>query len=84
MIEDLQATRKSVTAVIVTGIYLLLAAGAFAVMFLAQEDESLAGIFVVLVALPWTFFLTWIIDTFSIDSFIFNTVFSALACIINA
>jgi hypothetical protein len=81
---NLPTTRKSVTAVIITGIYILLAVGAFAVMFLAKEDESLAGIFVVLVAMPWTILLSWITDYFSLDSIVFNTVFSALACMFNA
>jgi len=82
--KDLQSSQKSITAIIVTGIYLLLVAGAFAVMFLANEDDSLAGIFVVLVATPWTVLLTWIIDTFSIDSMVFNTIFSALGSLLNA
>ena len=55
--KDLPASRKSITAVIITGIYVLLVVAAFAVMFLAKEDESLAGIFVVLVAMPWTVLL---------------------------
>ena len=82
--KDLPASQKSTTAVIITGIYILLAVGAFAVMFLAKEDESLAGIFVVLVAMPWTILLSWVVDNLGIDSIVFNTVFSALACILNA
>ena len=84
MMEDRQTSQKSIAAVIITAIYLLLVVGAFAVMFLAKDDESLAGIFVVLVAMPWTILLSWVIDTFSIDSITFNTVFSALACALNA
>ena len=82
--KDLPVSRKSITAVIITGIYVLLVVAAFAVMFLAKEDESLAGIFVVLVAMPWTMLLSWIMDNFSVDSTVFNTVFSALACMLNA
>ena len=78
------ASRKSTTAVIVTGIYLLLVIAAFAVLLLAKEGESLAGIFVVLVAMPWTMLLSWIMDNLGIDSIVFNSVFSALACILNA
>ena len=84
MMEDLADSRKSNTAAIITGIYVLLVVGAFAVMLLSKEDESLAGIFVVLVAMPWTILLSWIMDYFSLDSIVFNTVFSALACILNA
>ena len=82
--KDLPVSQKSTTAVIITGIYILLVVGAFAVMFLAKEDESLAGIFVVLVAMPWTILLTWIIDNLGMDSMVFNTVFSALGCMLNA
>ena len=82
--KDSPVLRTSTTAVIITGIYLLLVVGAFAVMFLAKEDESLAGIFVVLVAMPWTMLLLWIMDNLGIDSIVFNTVFSALACMLNA
>jgi len=82
--KDLSAAQKSTTAVIVTGIYILLVVGAFAVMFLAKEDESLAGIFVVLVAMPWTILLSWIIDNLGMDSIVFNTAFSALGCRIPA
>ena len=81
---NIQPSRKSVTAVIVATIYILLAVGAFAVMFMAREDESLAGIFVVLVAMPWIILLSWVTDYFSLDSIVFNTVFSALACMLNA
>jgi hypothetical protein len=84
MMGDLHSAQKSTTAVILTSIYLLLVAGAFLVMFLAKEDESLAGIFVVLVAMPWTVLLSWIIDNLGIDSIVFNAVFSALGCMLNA
>jgi len=82
--EALPVSRKSIAAAIITAIYLLLVVGSFAVMFLAKEDESLAGIFVVLVAMPWTILLSWIMDYFSLDSIVFNTVFSALGCMLNA
>ena len=77
-------TQKSRTAIILTTIYLLLVVGAFAVMFMAKPDESLSGIFVVLVAMPWTMLLTWLTDTLGIDSIVFNTLFLALSCILNA
>ena len=77
-------SQKSSVALILTGIYLVLAAAAFAVMFLAEPDDSLAGIFVVLVAMPWTLLLSWVVDAFGIDSLAFNTTFSALGCLVNA
>ena len=47
-------TPHKTAALAVAGVYLLLAVLAFAVMFMAGPDESLAGIFVVVVALPWS------------------------------
>lgn len=74
----------SKAAIILTGIYLLLVVAAFSLMLMAKQDESLAGIYVVIVAMPWTILLTWITDTSGIDSFTFNMVFLALGCILNA
>lgn len=74
----------SKAAIILTGIYLLLVVAAFSLMLMAKQDESLAGIYVVIVAMPWTILLAWITDTLVIDSIIFNTVFLALGCILNA
>ncbi|MGB5308365.1 MAG: hypothetical protein WBN45_05650 [Arenicellales bacterium] len=74
----------SKAAIILTGIYLLLVVAAFSLMLMAKQDESLAGIYVVIVAMPWTILLTWITDTSGIDSFTFNTFFLALGCIFNA
>lgn len=78
------SSRKSTAALIITGIYLALAAAAFAVMLLAQQGDSLAGIFVVLVAVPWSLLLSWVVDAFGIDSMVFNTLFLALGCLLNA
>lgn len=74
----------SKAAIILTGIYVLLVVAAFSLMLMAKQDESLAGIYVVIVAMPWTILLAWITDTLGIDSIIFNTVFLALGCILNA
>lgn len=77
-------TKKSKTAIILTTLYLVLAVFAFAVMLMASQGESLAGIFVVLVAMPWTILLTWLLDNLGIDSIVFNTIFLALCCMLNA
>ena len=76
--------KKSKTAITLTVIYLLLVVAAFTVMFLAKPGESLSGIFVILVAMPWSMLLTWFTDTLGIDSIVLNTVFLALCCILNA
>ena len=77
-------TEKSKTAIILTTLYLVLAMFAFAVMLMASQGESLAGIFVVLVAMPWTILLTWLVDYLGIDSIVFNTIFLAFGCLLNA
>ena len=82
--KDSPVSQKSTTAAIITGIYIVLVVGAFAVMFLAKEDGSLAGIFVVLLSMPWTMLLSWVMDNLGVDSIVFNTVFLALACMLNA
>lgn len=76
--------KKSITAITLTVIYLLLVVAAFTVLFMAMQDESLAGIFVALVAMPWTILLTWLVDNLGIDSIVFNTIFLALCCMLNA
>lgn len=76
--------KKSKSAIVLTAIYLLIAVAAFAVMFMAMQDDSMAGIFVVMVAMPWTILLTWFTDTLGIDSIAFNTAFLAVGCILNA
>lgn len=78
------STKKSKIAITLTVIYLLLVVAAFAVLFAAQQDDSLAGIFVVMVAMPWSIFLTWLTETLSIESMAFNTVFLAVGCYLNA
>jgi len=80
-VEDV---KKSKTAITLTVIYLLLVVAAFSVMLMAKQDESLAGIYVVIVVMPWTLLLTWISDISGIDSITFNTVFLAVGCILNA
>lgn len=75
---------KSKTAITLTVIYLLLVVAAFSLMFMAKQDESLAGIYVVLVAMPWTILLSWFTDSLGVDSITFNTVFLAVGCTLNA
>jgi len=78
------STNKSKIAITLTVFYLLLVVSAFAILFAAKKDDSLAGIFVVMVAMPWSIFLTWLIETLSIESMAFNTVFMAVGCFLNA
>jgi hypothetical protein len=65
---------------------LYLAAGAFA-LGLALWDpagDSLSAIYLVLVAIPWTFVLSWIVDGLGLDSYWFNMVFLGSGILFNA
>lgn len=67
-----------------TSIYLVIAILAFALMFATIETDSLSGIFVVVVALPLTAFLTQILDTIGIDSVAIKSTFMALGVLFNS
>ena len=53
-------------------------------MFMTMATESLSGIFVVLVAVPWTILFSSIIESIGIDSIVLNTILMALGVAINA
>lgn len=53
-------------------------------MFMTMATESLSGIFVVLVAMPWTILFSFLIDSIGIDSIVLNTILMALGVAINA
>lgn len=75
--------RRSKAALWVSGIYLIVALAAWSLPLLAKPGESLAGIFLVLVAQPWATVLLWIMDRINIDSFILNMVFMLLSILFN-
>lgn len=45
--------------------------------------DSLSAIYLVLVAIPWTFVLTWITDGLGLDSYGFNMGFLAAGILVN-
>ncbi len=63
---------------------MILVIASFAVMFLANKDDSLSGIFIVLIAMPWSLLLTWLTGVTGFDSMLFNGLFLALFCLLNA
>ncbi len=69
---------------ILTASYLLLALAAFGILFAAGEDESLAGVYVVLVAMPWTPLFTAVIELTGVNHFGLNVFLMLLAVAINA
>ena len=68
----------------IAGIYLVIALAAWVLPLIAKPGESLAGIYVVPLAFPWSFLLGWIMDRFGIDSMAFNSAFLLLGILINA
>lgn len=51
---------------------------------IAKPGESLAGIYLVPLAFPWSLFLGRIMDRFGIDSMAFNLAFLLLGILLNA
>ena len=75
---------RSKAAIGVAAVYALLSLAAAALPLLAKEDESLAGIFLVLLALPWTLALGWLTERWRIDSLSFNYVFLLIGIFVNS
>ncbi len=75
---------KSRLPVILTSIYIIISISAFVLMFMTMATESLSGIFVVLVAMPWTILFSSIIENIGIDSIVLNTILMALGVAIIA
>lgn len=75
---------QSKLPLILTAIYLLFALAAFGILFTAGEDESLAGVYVVLLAMPWTPLFTAVIELTGVNNFSLNIFLMVLAVAINA
>lgn len=46
-------------------------------------SSSLSAIYLVVVAIPWTFVLSWITDGLGIDSYGFNIAFLGMGVVVN-
>jgi len=68
----------------IVAVYLLIGLAALIIALSAAADESLAAIFLVLVAMPWTVALTWLTDRFAIESVVFNYTMLCAGVVINA
>lgn len=75
---------KSKTAVWTAGVYLLVSLAALILLVTAGPGENLAGVYIVLLAKPWSTVLIWIIDRLGTDSLLFNSVFLLLGVLVNA
>ncbi len=74
---------KSRIAGILAGLYLLLVFAALATLLLAGKDDSLAGIYFILVTFPWTVVLTKVATASHVDSMAFNIIFLLVGGLIN-
>jgi len=75
---------QSKLPMILTSIYIAISILAFILMFATMATESLSGIFVVLVAMPWSILFTQLIDIIGSNSIALNTVLMVLGVGINA
>ena len=82
--NSVTSPRRSKTAITLTALYVLLSLAAAALPLLAKKGESLAGVYLVLVALPWTIVLGRFTARFGIDSIVFNYIFLSLGVFVNA
>jgi len=67
----------------ISGIYLAFGLAAWTLPLIAKPGESLAGIFVVPLAMPWSLVLSWVMDRTGIDSMLFNMVFLLIGLLLN-
>ena len=76
--------RFHLTIKIFLGLYLAVSAFALAVALWNPSGDSLSALYLVLVAIPWTFVLGWITDALELDSYWFNMSFLASGILVNA
>ena len=65
----------SKAAVIISSLYLLAVVASFVIMLMTADDTPMSGIFLVLVTMPWSPLLSWIQNSFQLDSVAFNSLF---------
>lgn len=75
---------QSKLPIVLTAIYLLISIAAFGVLLAAKEGDSLAGIYVVLVAMPWTPLFTAFTELTGLALFWLNIFLMILGVAINA
>jgi hypothetical protein len=75
--------RFPLAIIILLGLYLAAGGFALAVALWDPAGDSLSAIYLVLVAVPWTFVLGWITDSLELDSYWFNMSFLATGILVN-
>ena len=67
----------------ISGLYFIIALGAWLLPLVAKPGESLAGVFLVLFAQPWASLWIWVSDKLEFDSFALSMAFMLAGIIIN-
>ena len=75
---------KSKFAFWIAGLYLVLGLAAWTLPLIAKRGESLAGVYIAMLALPWSAVLTWLTDGLGIDSLAFSFLFLLVGLLLNA
>ena len=76
--------RFPLTVKILLGLYLAAGAFALAAALWDPAGDSLSAIYLVLIAVPWTWVLGWLTDGLELDSYRFNMGFLAAGILVNA
>ena len=74
---------KSRLAFWIAGFYLAVGLAAWTLPLIAKPGESLAGVYVVMLAFPWSTVLVWMMDGLGFDSMIFSALFLLLGLFAN-
>ncbi len=69
---------------ILSGLYVVCLLAALAVLFLTRQHTPFAGIFFVVVTIPWPLVLEGIHKFFHVNTFVFNLVFLLMGGLVNA
>ena len=75
---------QSKVPMITTSIYAVLVIIAFILMFATMDTDSFSGIFIVSLAMPWSIYVSSLIESIGIDSMIIKTLFMVVGVMINA
>ncbi len=67
----------------IAGLYLAVGLAAWTLPLIARPGQSLAGVYVVMLAFPWSTVLLWLVDGLGIDSVVFSSLFLLLGLFVN-
>jgi len=67
----------------IAGLYLAVGLAAWTLPLIAKPGESLAGVYVAMLAYPWSTVLVWLMDGLGIDSFVLSSLFLLLGLFAN-